>query len=83
MFLGRETKRRGILGRSLRMTYTHEMQRVAHQKLDELELLTIQNITQSVETLSGGQRQGVAVARAATFGSKVIIMDEPTAAFGV
>jgi len=46
-------------------------------------MLTIQNIEQSVETLSGGQRQGIAVARAAAFGSKVIIMDEPTAALGV
>jgi fructose transport system ATP-binding protein len=45
--------------------------------------MTIQNIRQAVETLSGGQRQGVAVARAAAFGSKVIIMDEPTAALGV
>ena len=44
--------------------------------------MTIQNINQAVETLSGGQRQGVAVARAAAFGSKVIIMDEPTAALG-
>ena len=41
------------------------------------------NIKQAVETLSGGQRQGVAVARAAAFGSKVIILDEPTAALGV
>src|SRR5690606_33117281 len=49
----------------------------------ELGLMTIQNIHQSVETLSGGQRQGVAVARAAAFGSRVIIMDEPTAALGV
>ena len=48
-----------------------------------LGLLTIQNIRQQVETLSGGQRQGVAVARAAAFGSRVIIMDEPTAALGV
>jgi fructose transport system ATP-binding protein len=45
--------------------------------------MTIQNINQSVETLSGGQRQGVAVARAAAFGSRVVIMDEPTAALGV
>ncbi len=45
--------------------------------------MTIQNISQAVETLSGGQRQGVAVARAAAFGSKVVIMDEPTAALGV
>jgi D-xylose transport system ATP-binding protein len=45
--------------------------------------MTIQNINQAVETLSGGQRQGVAVARAAAFGSKVVILDEPTAALGV
>jgi fructose transport system ATP-binding protein len=45
--------------------------------------MTIQDITQPVETLSGGQRQGVAVARAAAFGSKVVILDEPTAALGV
>jgi len=43
----------------------------------------LQNINQRVETLSGGQRQGVAVARAAAFGSRVVIMDEPTAALGV
>ena len=59
------------------------MQEIARKKLSELGLLTIQNINQQVETLSGGQRQGVAVARAATFGTKVIIMDEPTAALGV
>src|SRR5690606_32246532 len=53
------------------------------EKLSDLGLMTIQNIGQAVETLSGGQRQGVAVARAAAFGSKVIIMDEPTAALGV
>jgi fructose transport system ATP-binding protein len=60
-----------------------EMERQARAKLTELGLMTIQNIGQAVETLSGGQRQGVAVARAAAFGSKVIIMDEPTAALGV
>jgi fructose transport system ATP-binding protein len=49
----------------------------------ELGLMTIQDISQPVETLSGGQRQGVAVARAAAFGSKVVILDEPTAALGV
>ena len=53
------------------------------QHLNSLGLLTIQNINQPVETLSGGQRQGVAVVRATAFGSRVIIMDEPTAALGV
>ena len=59
------------------------MNKIAREKLSELGLMTIQNIAQSVETLSGGQRQGVAVARAAAFGSRVVIMDEPTAALGV
>jgi fructose transport system ATP-binding protein len=59
------------------------MAKQAREKLSELGLMTIQNIHQSVETLSGGQRQGVAVARAAAFGSRVVIMDEPTAALGV
>ena len=58
-------------------------ERARASKLTELGLMTIQNINQAVETLSGGQRQGVAVARAAAFGSRVIIMDEPTAALGV
>ena len=53
------------------------------QALQDLGIGTVQNISQAVETLSGGQRQAVAVARAAAFGSKVIILDEPTAALGV
>ncbi|MCD2180221.1 ATP-binding cassette domain-containing protein [Rhizobium sp. C1] len=83
MFLGREIRRKGPLGNVLRLLDHKEMQRVAREKLSELGLMTIQNINQAVETLSGGQRQGVAVARAAAFGSKVVIMDEPTAALGV
>ena len=55
----------------------------AQRLMSDLGLLTIQNIRQTVETLSGGQRQGVAVARAAAFGSRVLILDEPTAALGV
>ncbi len=83
MFLGREIRRPGILGKYFRMLDRAAMERGAREKLSELGLLTVQNIGQAVETLSGGQRQGVAVARAAAFGSKVIIMDEPTAALGV
>lgn len=83
MFLGREIRRKGPLGSWLRLLDHKEMQRIARDKLSELGLMTIQNINQAVETLSGGQRQGVAVARAAAFGSKVVIMDEPTAALGV
>jgi len=83
MFLGREIRKPGPLGKWLRMLDHAAMERRAREKLTELGLMTIQDIGQAVETLSGGQRQGVAVARAAAFGSKVIIMDEPTAALGV
>jgi fructose transport system ATP-binding protein len=83
MFMGREIVRKDIMGSVFRMLDRPEMERQARAKLTELGLMTIQNIRQAVETLSGGQRQGVAVARAAAFGSKVVIMDEPTAALGV
>ncbi len=83
MFLGREIRKDGIMGSVFRMLDRGIMEKRAREKLTELGLLTIQNISQAVETLSGGQRQGVAVARAAAFGSKVVIMDEPTAALGV
>ena len=83
MFLGREMRKPGFLGNWLRMLDRGAMDKRARDKLTELGLMTIQNISQAVETLSGGQRQGVAVARAAAFGSKVVIMDEPTAALGV
>ncbi len=83
MFMGREIRRSGFMGRVFKMLDHAAMEKVAREKVSELGLLTIQNINQAVETLSGGQRQGVAVARAAAFGSKVVIMDEPTAALGV
>jgi fructose transport system ATP-binding protein len=83
MFMGREIRAKGFMGKYLRKLDRKEMERFAREKLSELGLMTIQNINQAVETLSGGQRQGVAVARAAAFGSKVIILDEPTAALGV
>ena len=83
MFMGRELLKPGWRGSVLRRLDKARMRAFARDKLSELGLMTIQNIDQPVETLSGGQRQGVAVARAAAFGSKVIILDEPTAALGV
>ncbi len=83
MFLGRERRRSGPLGSIFRMVDDSGMRRDAKKALDDLGIGTLQDITQAVETLSGGQRQAVAVARAAAFGSKVIILDEPTAALGV
>ncbi|WP_346913718.1 ATP-binding cassette domain-containing protein [uncultured Roseibium sp.] len=83
MFMGREIRKPGFRGKWLRQLDRRKMEEMAREKLTELGLMTIQNINQAVETLSGGQRQGVAVARAAAFGSKVVIMDEPTAALGV
>ena len=83
MFMGRELRKPGIMGSVFRKLDRPRMEKFAREKLNELGLMTIQNINQAVETLSGGQRQGVAVARAAAFGSKVVILDEPTAALGV
>ncbi|KQI67550.1 fructose transport system ATP-binding protein [Loktanella sp. DSM 29012] len=83
LFMGRELRKPGIMGKVFRQLDKPAMAKFAREKLSELGLMTIQNINQAVETLSGGQRQGVAVARAAAFGSRVIILDEPTAALGV
>ncbi len=84
MFLGRELRKPGWTGTLFRRLDRTRMTKIAREASSaNLGLLTIQNINQSVETLSGGQRQGVAVARAAAFGSRVVIMDEPTAALGV
>ena len=83
LFLGREKLGTTMLDRLFRRLDRAGMQAEARKHLSDLGLLTIQNINQPVETLSGGQRQGVAVARAAAFGSRVVIMDEPTAALGV
>ena len=83
MFMGREIRKKGFMGRWFKQLDKKQMQKIAREKLSDLGLMTIQNINQTVETLSGGQRQGVAVARAAAFGSKVVILDEPTAALGV
>ncbi len=83
MFLGREIRSKGVIGRLFRSLDRSAMQKFARDKLNDLGMMTIQNINQPVETLSGGQRQGVAVARAAAFARRVIILDEPTAALGV
>ncbi|MCA0996204.1 ATP-binding cassette domain-containing protein [Alloyangia pacifica] len=83
MFMGRELRMPGVMGSVFRKLDKRKMEEFSRQKLADLGLMTIQNINQPVETLSGGQRQGVAVARAAAFGSRVVILDEPTAALGV
>lgn len=83
LFMGREIRKQGFMGKYLRQLDKPAMEKFAREKLTELGLMTVQSINQTVETLSGGQRQGVAVARAAAFASKFIIMDEPTAALGV
>jgi len=83
LFLGRELRRSGPLGSVFRMMDTPEMRRRAREELSELGITTLQDVTVPVENLSGGQRQAVAVARAAAFGSKVVVLDEPTAALGV
>jgi len=83
LYLGREVRKKGFLGTVFRSLDKKGMRQQATDSLNELGVLTVQSITQPVETLSGGQRQAVAVARAGAFGSKVVILDEPTAALGV
>ena len=83
LYLAREERRAGPLGSVLRMLDKGGMRDRASDSVQKLGIQTIQNMGQAVETLSGGQRQAVAVARAAAFGSKVVILDEPTAALGV
>jgi len=83
LYLGREIRKSGPLGLIFRMLDNGAMKSASKEHIAGLGISTIQNISQAVETLSGGQRQAVAVARAAAFSSKVIILDEPTAALGV
>jgi fructose transport system ATP-binding protein len=83
LFLGREQRKPGVLGSVFRMLDRSRMRTEAKQHMSDLGVGTLQNIGQAVESLSGGQRQAVAVARSAAFGSKVVILDEPTAALGV
>jgi ABC-type sugar transport system ATPase subunit len=76
MFLGRERLRQGLLDED-------NMERAATETLAGLRVTTVKSIRQPVASLSGGQRQSVAVAKAVMWNSKLVIMDEPTAALGV
>jgi len=76
MFLGRERLRRGLLDED-------SMERSAAETLSSLRVTTVRSIRQPVASLSGGQRQSVAVAKAVMWNSKVVLLDEPTAALGV
>jgi fructose transport system ATP-binding protein len=82
LFLGREIRRPGVLGSVLQMIDKKKMLEESISRMNDLKV-GIRSMTQAVETLSGGQRQCVAVARAAAFAQHVVIMDEPTAALGV
>jgi fructose transport system ATP-binding protein len=83
LFLGRELRQPGLVrGKLLRMLDKKAMLAQSVERLNELKV-GIRSMNQAVETLSGGQRQCVAVARAAAFARHVVIMDEPTAALGV
>jgi simple sugar transport system ATP-binding protein len=81
LFLGREAVRAGLLGK-LGFIDKREMRRRTQEAFETLGV-GVQDATAAVATLSGGQRQGVAVARAVTWAGKVVFMDEPTAALGV
>ena len=81
LFLGREATRGGLLGK-LGFLDKREMRRRTQEAFKTLGV-GVQDATAAVATLSGGQRQGVAVARAVTWAGKVVFMDEPTAALGV
>ncbi len=82
LFLGRELRRPGILGSWFQMIDKKKMLEESIARMNDLKV-GIRSMNQAVETLSGGQRQCVAVARAAAFAEHVVILDEPTAALGV
>jgi len=76
MFLGRERARRFALDEE-------DMETSARDTLSQLRVTTVRSIRQPVASLSGGQRQSVAIAKAVLWEAKLVIMDEPTAALGV
>ena len=76
MYLGREVKKGMTLNEA-------EMEIYARKTLDSLSVRTVKSIRQTVASLSGGQRQTVAIARAVLWNNKVVVLDEPTAALGV
>ena len=76
MFLGREQTERGLLDETT-------MERKAGETLASLSVRTVKSVRQRVASLSGGQRQTVAIARAVLWNSKLVVLDEPTAALGV
>ncbi|GAA0666992.1 ATP-binding cassette domain-containing protein [Kitasatospora atroaurantiaca] len=82
MFLGRELRRPGLLGSVFRALDRKRMREEAAAHMADLKI-GLRSLTQAVETLSGGQRQAVAVARAVAWARSVVVMDEPTAALGV
>lgn len=82
LFMGRELRRGGFLGAALRMLDHRRMFDESTTYMKELGI-AVRSMRQAVEELSGGQRQGVAVARSAAFARHVVILDEPTAALGV
>lgn len=82
LYLGREQRRPGFRGSVLRQLDKKAMREGSARQMADLGI-SIQSIRQKVETLSGGQRQAVAVARVAAWATRVVIMDEPTAALGV
>jgi D-xylose transport system ATP-binding protein len=76
MFLGRERERYRVLDEN-------SMEKAAQETLASLSVRTVKSVRQRVSSLSGGQRQTVAIAKAVLWNSKVVILDEPTAALGV
>ena len=76
LFLGRERKRSGLLD-------DDAMEQLSRETLATLNVRTIKSVRQKVSSLSGGQRQTVAIAKAVLWNSKVVMLDEPTAALGV